>query len=307
MINHFRKEMITPLVGFGHSMGGNQLVHLALIHPRLFHTLILVDPIIQPRPNSFGRNMFVGYLSTFKQDTWPTREEAEESFRKNPFYMGWDPRVLDLYTKYGLRTLKEGTDAIGLTTSKHQEVFSIARPAYPTDLSQTVQDFTPTRSSHPDLLPFATANPYRKPVPFYRPESSFLISQLPTLRPSVLCITPTSSTVATPGARAEVLGAIGTGQGGSGGIDEGVVREVVMPDSDHFVTFSKPGQIAAHASEWLGQQLQSWFTEAELWKQWVSLPGKDKRTTDKAWKTWMRRQYGKKKQDPNGTRLKSKI
>ena len=306
MINHFRKEMPLPLVGFGHSLGGTQIVHLALLHPRLFSTLILIDPIIKPRPAPAGEHMIVAYWSTFKRDTWPSQQEGEKAIKKNPVFRSWDPRVVDLYVQYGLRKVKAGDDAVTLTTSKHQEVWSIARPAYPTDLDEPLVGWTPTRALHPDILPSATGNAYNKPVPFYRPESSMVFSQLPSLRPHVLFITPTSSTVANSAVRAETIGIIGRGQGGNGGLDEGAVKEVIIDKSDHFVAFSKPREVASVASDWLGLQAQAWQEEAREWEKWASLPLSKKQMVDKHWKTWMRRHYGKEK-PPKTTRLKSKM
>lgn len=288
-------------------MGGIQILHLALIHPRLFSSLILVDPIIQPRPSFGGRSMMVAYYSTFKQDTWSSREQAEESFRKNPFYKSWDPRVMNLFMRHGLRQVREGQPAVTLSTSKHQEVFSVARPAYPPSLDKALTEFVPTRESHPDYLPYGTGNIYQPPVPFYRPESSIISLQLPNLRPHVLYITPTSSTVANPATRAEVICFTGRGQGGSGGLEEGAVKEVIMDGSDHFVPFSRPAEVATAAGEWLGAQMQRWDDEVRVWKQWMTVPDKQKRVVDKHWKTWMRRQYGKSKKPNDEVRLKAKM
>lgn len=306
MVNHFRKVMPRPLVGFGHSMGGNEILQLALIHPRLFSSLILVDPIIQPRPAFGGRSMMVAYFSTFKQDTWASRAQAEESLRKNAFYKHWDTRVFDLFIRHGLREINKGHPAVTLSTSKHQEVFSVARPAYPPRLDTALTEFVPTRASHPDYLPYGTDNIYQPPVPFYRPESSIISLQLPSLHPHALFITPTSSPVANSAARAEVIGFTGRGQGGNGGLEEGAVKEVVLKDSDHFVPFSNPGSVAAAAADWLRAQMHRWSEEVEEWEQWMAVPDKQKREVDKHWKTWMRRQYGKKK-PTDTTRLKAKM
>ena len=275
-------------------MGGNQIAYLALLHPRLLSALILVDPAIYPRPSAHGRNLFVAYSSTLKQDNWTNREEAEKSFRKNPFYRGWDPRVVELYLKHSLRQVCEGSDAVTLTTSKHQEVLNIARPAYPPRPDQPIKDFKPSRSSHPDVLPSATGNIYQPPVPFYRPEGTMLFSQIPHLRPHVLYVSPSSSTITTPTARAEVIGAMGRGVGGNGGLDEGAVKEVVLDNSDHFVPLKAPLDIAKAMSEWLGQQTERWGLEAEEWNVWKSLPGAKKRMVDEDWPVWMRRHYGHK-------------
>src|SRR5690348_15148828 len=101
MINHFRKEMPLPLIGIGHSYGGNNLANLSLIHPRLFATLILLDPVIAAHPKKTSSGPVAS--STFRRDLWPTREAAIASFKSSPFYQVWDPRVLKAWNEYGIR------------------------------------------------------------------------------------------------------------------------------------------------------------------------------------------------------------
>ena len=48
LMHHFRSEMPQPLIGIGHSMGGDQLAYLSSIHPRLFSHLLLLDPSSSP-------------------------------------------------------------------------------------------------------------------------------------------------------------------------------------------------------------------------------------------------------------------
>ena len=104
MVNHFRKQIKRPIIGVGHSMGGSQLVNLSLMHPRLFTSLILIDPVIQRLPSAKG-NMGPAKASTNRRDRWPSRVAAEASFKRSKFYQSWDPRVLDLWVKHGLREL----------------------------------------------------------------------------------------------------------------------------------------------------------------------------------------------------------
>ncbi|KAM3065346.1 hypothetical protein ACMFMG_011530 [Clarireedia jacksonii] len=46
MVNHFKKQTPRPIVGLGHSMGGCQIAHMSILHPNLFHSLILIEPAI---------------------------------------------------------------------------------------------------------------------------------------------------------------------------------------------------------------------------------------------------------------------
>ncbi|KAK8240541.1 Alpha/beta hydrolase family-domain-containing protein [Phyllosticta capitalensis] len=158
-VNLFRHEMVRPIVGIGHSMGGNHLVNLSLMHPRLFETLVLVDPVIQ-RHTALDGNFLPAAASARRRDIWPSRAAAAASYRKHPFYQTWDPRVLDRWIQYGLRDLPtaiypsveaaaarspktsspspapsstSNDDAgppVTLTTTKHQEVLTFLRPNF---------------------------------------------------------------------------------------------------------------------------------------------------------------------------------
>ena len=192
MINHFRQSMPRPLIGIGHSMGGANLVQLSLMHPRLFSTLVLIDPVIAPAPSN--GNWIPAKASAGRRDRWPSRAAAAQSFKKSKFYSVWDPRVLDLWIKYGLRNLPThiypsvtaasstppviSVDAgasiiptpnpdteqeVTLTTTKHQEVFSFLRPNFPS------LEY-PDPGSEPNPLSHADVDVNLEPsTPFYRP------------------------------------------------------------------------------------------------------------------------------------------
>jgi hypothetical protein len=107
-------------------------------------------------------------------------------------YKTWDPIVLEVFLQYGLRELPtamypdptdSGSAPVTLTTTKHQEVASYTRPAFPPDRSTPLADFQPTRVSHPDMGDKNWRNPKD---PFYRAESTMLFAQLQYLRPSCL-------------------------------------------------------------------------------------------------------------------------
>lgn len=64
---------------------------MALNHPRLLRSLILLDPVIQ-EPNG---SIPPAIASTPRRDFWPTREAAVARFKGSKFYQAWDSRVLD--------------------------------------------------------------------------------------------------------------------------------------------------------------------------------------------------------------------
>ena len=84
------------------------------MHPRLLHSLVLLDPVVQRQTTQLdaidlGKQKMViaktTQLSTYRRDKWPSRKAAAESYKKNPFYQAWDPRVIDRWIQYGLRDL----------------------------------------------------------------------------------------------------------------------------------------------------------------------------------------------------------
>lgn len=291
MINHFRSQMPRPLIGIGHSMGGANLVNLSLMHPRLLETLVLIDPVIQRFSNMKGNHM-PAQASAFRRDLWPSRAAAAASFKKSKFYQAWDPRVLDLWIKHGLRDLPtelypattnlpnsavpvttEPTIApeppeekqVTLTTTKHQEVFTFLRPKVPHDPSTTS---TPNRLTHPDDSPLE--NPR---APFYRPEPIIIFHNLPFLRPSVLYIFGTESALSAPEFRAEKMVTTGTGVSGSGGAAEGRVKEVLMEGVGHLIPMERVEETAEACAGWLGAEMGRWRVQEERErKEWRDLP-----------------------------------
>ncbi|CAF9910007.1 hypothetical protein IMSHALPRED_008528 [Imshaugia aleurites] len=295
MVNHFRKEMSRPLVGIGHSMGGNHLVNLAYLHPRLLASLVLIDPVIQ---NAFIEPLnksrwWETQASTFRRDYWPSRVEAASSVRKSKFYQSWDPRVLELWIRYGLRSLptaiypheqdgcdrsENHDDPVTLTTTKHQEVFTFLRPSF--DGLDANGKSVVNRRTHPDL-DLRAAERY----PFYRPEPAAVFNDLPRLRPSTLYIFGGQSDLSAPDLRKQKMERTGTGVGGSGGAHAERVKEVVFQDVGHLIPMEAVARCAAAAGEWLANDLKRWRgEEAEFKREWEAKDRRAKYTVSEEWK-----------------------
>ena len=119
-------------------MSKKELIYIASslaasFYPNLFHSLVLIDPMIhQPRDISG----FKPYINQFiratvcRRETWssrqvdffffffhfnyyplllnhPTRQEALESFLKIPFFQAWDPAILKIYVECGIYLTKD--------------------------------------------------------------------------------------------------------------------------------------------------------------------------------------------------------
>jgi len=108
---HFRQTQgfnRRRILGVGHSYGGCAMAFAALENPKLFSSLILVDPVIikpydrEEQGLSDVRVTDLVYSSLNRRSVWPSKEEALASFQKNPFFNSWDPEVLKLYVECSL-------------------------------------------------------------------------------------------------------------------------------------------------------------------------------------------------------------
>ncbi|KAL4076721.1 Alpha/Beta hydrolase protein [Scleroderma yunnanense] len=112
------------LVVVGHSFGGTTSILAALNFPKLFSSLILVDPVITEHVENFVRllsKVAVGALT--KRNTWSSREEALRLFKKSPFFASWHPEVLELYVNYGLTA--DSGNGVRLKTTPIQECLTL--------------------------------------------------------------------------------------------------------------------------------------------------------------------------------------
>ena len=266
------------------------------MHPSLFSSLVLIDPVIHyarsSAPSDDSVSSSNAQSSTFRRDRWNSSAEAAASLKRHPFYQTWDPRVLELWVKYGLRRLptalypldsddSEDSDSddgpVTLTTTKHQEVFTFLRPKF------TGKDMKGrprvNRRTHPDI-DFSVKDDY----PFYRPEPSRTFENLQSLRPSVFYVFGGKSELSNPEWRKAKMDRTGTGVGGSGGAKEGRVKEVLFEDLGHLIPMIGPKRTAKAAGEWLAEDLERWQEEEEEFQEeWDSKSRLEKTTVSKEW------------------------
>ncbi|KAF9696233.1 hypothetical protein EKO04_006081 [Ascochyta lentis] len=282
MVNTFARQMPRPLIGVGHSMGGAHLANLAFLHPRLFESLILIDPVIQGKVSLVG-NVRPAFASAKRRDLWPSRAEAAKSFKKSKFYQAWDPRVLDCWIEHGLRDTptKLYPDAkerqVTLTTTKHQEVMTFLRPNFRNRGGETEHDSADFTLTNPKLnrRTHADITPDEQPQePFYRGESTIVFNQLPALKPSVLYIFGGKSSLTNDAIIEEKLAKTGSGVGGSGGRAEGRVDSVLLHDAGHLIPMEKVVETAEHTAKWIGKEMvRYWDWEQKTKEEWGSKKG----------------------------------
>ncbi|EON99861.1 putative toxin biosynthesis protein [Phaeoacremonium minimum UCRPA7] len=285
MTNVFRSEMPRPLIGAGHSFGGCIVTNVALMHPRLFTALVMIDPVIS-KFNTPGP--VYGFLSmrpsAFRRDLWPSRDAAAEGIRRNKFYATWDRRAVDALVRHGFRDTPTALypDEKGkatLATTKHHEVFTYYRP--------TLQGLSADGKRVLDASKLADVNPAELAAypdyPFYRPETALTTEKLPNLRPPVIWLVGGKSNVCGPEQRKEKMDLTGIGIGGSGGVKSGKVKMVVFEEYGHLVAMEIPSKLAQHAASFIAPEIERWREEQQEYERWARKDDRSKQTLDDDW------------------------
>ncbi|KAH6910751.1 Alpha/beta hydrolase family-domain-containing protein [Coprinopsis sp. MPI-PUGE-AT-0042] len=97
------------LMQVGHSYGGCTSACAVENFPKLFDSLVLIDPVIA-KPSSVPevarevheRTDLLLKNSLVRRDTWSSREEALEGYLKSPFFRAWHPSTLRVYVDAGM-------------------------------------------------------------------------------------------------------------------------------------------------------------------------------------------------------------
>lgn len=297
-VNHFRAEFPRPIIGIGHSFGANVLINLSLMHPRLFTSLVALDPVVSRYKGKGPRwGLLPMKSSAYRRDLWPSLPDAISSFSKNPFYKTWDPRVLERFYRHGLRETPtslypEQKDAgkIALTTTRHMEVVTYYRPqaqSFDPKTGKRIISDQIDRSKLPDADPNLSSF---TDFAFYRPEGGpQTADRLPNLRPGVLYIFGETSNVNPPDIRQEKLDLTGVGVGGSGGEKAGRVKLVTLDGYGHLVPLEATRQCAELAGDWIQREIEGvWRKEEDEFKAWRDGNTlREKQTLGKEYAIWL--------------------
>ncbi|KAL3482032.1 toxin biosynthesis protein [Aspergillus californicus] len=297
MINHFRDEMPQPLMGVGHSMGTTQLLFLSLIHPRLFTSLILIEPFLASDLNTSDSPLLIT-MTLRKKDVWPSRELAAQKARK--VFPHWDDRVFARWVEHAYRALptilypdantekKEGSAPVTLTTTKHQEVFMYTRRnlARHQELGLDEKDQDRDAPPHDPLFYPDVMGKLPPGYKFYRSEPMLAWGLLPHVRPSVLYIGGRGGTMEKSGVLGVGAKRTGTRWGGSGGMERGQVRHVTADGAGHDVPFQtgKIGWVAGQMVDWMERGVEKWHRDqARIAEGWEKLSGMEKSVFKEEW------------------------
>lgn len=138
----------------------------------------------------------------------------------------------------------------------------------------------------PDVYPRTGWN-----APWIRPESLRLFRMLPNIRPSVLYVVGDKSQHPKLKTNVMRLATTGTEWGGSGGVNLGRVKQVVVKNGMHLMILDRSlGEVADAAATWIQSEMKIWKelkTEHET-SEWANKPDSEKfKVEDKLWRTWV--------------------
>ncbi|KIP03129.1 hypothetical protein PHLGIDRAFT_111245 [Phlebiopsis gigantea 11061_1 CR5-6] len=115
------------LVGIGHSMGAISLMLVNTYMPTIeFASLVLVDPMLVRDALREDEPINLHTPAERRRDIWPSFDEALKSLQSRGSFKIWDPRVLEVYVRHGMRplptsTYPDKTDGVTLKCPKLQE------------------------------------------------------------------------------------------------------------------------------------------------------------------------------------------
>ena len=258
---------------------------LAILHPALFSSLILIEPPIYANPartTPFAQ----AKMMARRRESWPTREEAEAAHTNNPYYQAWDPRALRMQLKHSLyeKRLPDGSQETRTIMSKHTELALVARPNLQRigapDKGGLAGMSRGERHLYPDVDP-ESAWLY----PYYGPWGRTAFRFLPYIRPRTLFIDGGTSHVLDPSKFHEQrVARCGTGVGGNGGVAAGQVSHIVIQGARHTMVVDREHlpQVSKIVGKRIADETALYFDDRhqERTGQWWHLPQEERQKFD---------------------------
>lgn len=234
-------------MGVGHSFSAAILAQVALIHPRLFTAIAMLDPALCSSASAL--RLFSVPMIALRREQWPNKQGAIDFYARHPIFKAMDPRALRAFFDHGLMPVSPGSDGVRLKTTAAQESASFAKLCGPAE--GDLEDFTPFGTSFLDLDAAIVGQ-----QAYYRPEITSIQPQLPFLQPSCLFLNPAGSSlsISRPEQRQARLETTGTAVGGSGGAAAGRVREVSV-EGTHYFPLEHPDDVAEQLHAYMADEL----------------------------------------------------
>lgn len=238
-------------------------VFASLFHPRLFTSLVFVEPYIGTGDYPDVEKLL--QLSTLKRDAWPSRAVAVEKARK--VFKRWDPRVFELWTKYGYRDLpatstadsvneqnRNDTPPVTLATTKHQETLMYARLAPNNNHAAHGYD-EPWFPQTELVLSGMKSQDWHLTC---RAEASLSDKMVVYLRPSVLYASGSRSEHCRNRRHKRLAEKTGTAFGDGARMSRNRVQHIVIEKASHSLPQEEVGATAEAVATWMSQELQQW-------------------------------------------------
>lgn len=124
-----------PRVGIGHSFGAALTLRLAARHPGLFQAVVLLDPIVFPRPLWAGMRAMslvgrhpMARAARRRRTAWPSREAAIEHLRDRGIYRGWTEEALAAFADHAMEP-RGGEHVLSCPPDLEAQIYE--HPPYP--------------------------------------------------------------------------------------------------------------------------------------------------------------------------------
>ncbi|ODS92115.1 MAG: alpha/beta hydrolase [Comamonas sp. SCN 65-56] len=118
----------------GHSLGGYLSLMAAAMHPDLARGVVLIDsPLVSGwKAGAVGMakqvqvigSLTPGRISRARRNTWPSREEALEHFRRKKAFARWDAAVLQDYISSGLVPRDDGQFTLAFDRAVETQIYN---------------------------------------------------------------------------------------------------------------------------------------------------------------------------------------
>ncbi|EED19589.1 conserved hypothetical protein [Talaromyces stipitatus ATCC 10500] len=254
MINHFRSQkdesrayMAPPLVGMGQSFGAVHVLAPAAWHPRLFHALVCIEPVVENGSwHDDGQGTRASTQFRYRlhemQTSWRNIREARDYFAKSPYYGAFEPRVFEKTIKYELWRPDPMSERVTLVTPILQRLVWYMKPDPPYEGIAPTEDYA-TRSEKSIL-----------PGGFYRSECD----RIKDLMLGIHCKTfylwsRNGDWISDAGYRKRLLDCTGTGRG--------QVTHAFVEKGSHALNFENPYGTAVQVAKYLDSIWTDWLDE----------------------------------------------
>ncbi|QGA12883.1 hypothetical protein EYB26_000528 [Talaromyces marneffei] len=264
MVNHFRSQedgsssrayMAPPLVGMGQSFGAVHVLAPAAWHPRFFHALVCIEPVVE-NGSWHDDGEATRHSTQFKyrlhqlKHSWENMAAAREYFAKSPYYGAFEARVFEKTIKYELWRPDPISERVTLVTPILQRLVWYMKADPPYEGIAPSEDWA-TRSEKSKL-----------PGGFYRAECDKLKDLMQSIHCKTLYLwSRNADFVSDAGYRKRLFDCTGTGRGGGGGRATGQVTEAFVEKGNHALNFENPYGTAVQVAKYLDSIWPDWLEQ----------------------------------------------